>query len=270
MLFGKKKVTILGAGPTGLLAAHAAEKRGWEVQVFSAPDLDGTPKKSELHGCQYLHQAIPELTDGQEGTYVKYLLDGDADQYRKKVYGWSWDGTVSPDEYGPERSHYAWDLRRAYNALWAYWEPRIEAVQVTPGLAVSMADNRKGVKLTSIPAPALCLEPGLHKFTSQTIYAMGTREDDAPQYDLPYLAPKNTVQCNGYDAPRWYRAATVFGQSTLEWPGGARPPISGVATVQKPLSTDCTCHPDMVRLGRYGQWTKGVLVHEAYDLVMAL
>jgi hypothetical protein len=270
-MFGKKrKVTILGAGPSGLLAAHAAETRGWAVEVFTAPDAEGKPRKSELHGCQYLHKHIPDLGIGTAGKAVQYLLEGSKDQYRKKVYGWGWDGNVSPDEYGPEKGHFAWDLRETYDRLWERWEPRLFATDVTPAIADYMSVNRPGLMVSTIPAPALCLEPGQHKFVSQSVYAMGTRTDSAPYWTLPYTAPPMTVQCNGEDAPRWYRAATVFGQSTLEWPGGAKPPISGVVTVHKPLSTDCTCHPDVMRLGRFGQWKKGVLVHEAYETVMGL
>jgi hypothetical protein len=38
--------------------------------------------------------------------------------------------------------------------------------------------------------------------------------------------------------------------------------------VRKPLETDCTCWPKVVRAGRFGQWRKGVLTHHAYEMAM--
>lgn len=271
-----KEVAVLGAGPAGLLAAHAAERKGWSVHIFTAPDEFGEPKKSELHGCQYLHSSIPRLTYTIDGMPVRYLLDGSAEGYRRKVYGDNWAGQVSPDEFGPEKDHYAWDLRRAYDELWDRWRPHMLSRTFTPAIAAMTYSWHR--VLCTVPAPALCLQPEDHKFVTQDIWAMGTpsipegSSRSEPYWTLPYTAPDNTVQCNGEDAPRWYRAATVFGASTIEWPAGPKPPISGVVAVKKPLSTDCECHVGKrwVRLGRYGKWQKGVLVHTAFEEVLDL
>jgi hypothetical protein len=258
---------VLGAGPAGLLAAHAAEREGRDVRIYTRPDLDGNPQKSELHGCQYLHAYIPDAGIPRAGRTVKYLLHGSAADYRRKVYGDHWTGDVSPDEFGPEAYHQAWDLRMLYDHLWAKWYDRMLALEVTPNMVQrSSAMAGKGqIVFSTVPAKALCLRPDEHKFVTQPIWAMGSRYG----YDarMPYQAPDMTVECNGEDGPRWYRAATVFGHSTLEWPAGAKPPVSGVVPVQKPLSTDCSCHlsPRWHRLGRFGKWQKGYLVHHAYQ-----
>lgn len=268
-MFGKKRAVILGAGPSGLLAAHAAEQRGWEVEVYTAPGPDNEPKKSELHGCQYLHMHVPGTKSFETpGAPVSYQLAGTFDQYRRKVYGAGWSGSVSPDEYGPERPHLAWDLRETYDQLWERWLPRIAALEINPRMAASISNVRNQTVFCTIPATALCLKTDEHKFTTQSVWAMGTRTEQNG-WALPFVAPDMTVLCNGEDAPRWYRAATVFGHSTLEWPAGARPPISGVVAVNKPLSTDCDCHSRFRRLGRFGKWQKGVLVHTAYEEVRA-
>lgn len=273
-MLGKKKVTILGAGPSGLLAAHACEERGWEVQIYSAPGSDYLAKKSELHGCQYLHGYIPGTVLGTAGKAVRYLLEGSSEDYRRKVYGDNWSGEVSPDEYGPEKTHFAWDLRAVYDEMWERWQSRISPINVTPKMASEAARVRHQIVLSTVPAPALCLKPEEHKFVSQTVWAMGSVTDPTKaQWRLPYYAPDMTVQCNGNDGPRWYRAATVFGASTIEWPQGPKPPINGVKAVSKPLSTNCDCHVKpgrWHRLGRYGKWQKGVLVHEAYGEVFTL
>lgn len=272
MRFGRKKlVTVLGAGPAGLLAAFAAQEMGHDVRVLTAP-VPGEPlhpQKSALHGCQYLHAYIPGLGLGAEGHPVRYELVGTVDEYRRKVYGQHWNGSVSPDEYGPERDHLAWDLRKAYDRLWEVFAPSLTALVVTPEIARQFARSAETV-LCTIPAPEVCLRPEEHKFLTQDVWAIGTRSDvcGLDKASMPYRAPDMTVTCNGNDAPRWYRAATVFGQSTLEWPAGTKPPILGVVSVQKPLNTDCDCHTTSGRwhrLGRYGQWRKGVLAHQAYE-----
>ncbi len=270
MRFGRRKlVTVLGAGPAGLLAAHAAFEMGHDVRIFTAPEPNNpmAPRKSELHGCQYLHAYIPRLGLPVNGQSVSYLLEGSADDYRRKVYKEEWGGPVSPDEYGPERNHMAWDLRVAYDKLWEDFQFLITPLELTPNMAKQMSTIKDTV-ISTVPAPALCLDMDNHKFVTQDIWAMGSvREDFATSRSLPYYAPDFTVLCNGNKSPRWYRAATVFGQSTLEWPAGPRPPIEGIASVSKPLRTDCTCHMGSgrwYRLGRYGQWQKGVLSHHVY------
>jgi hypothetical protein len=277
-VFFKKRVVVLGAGPAGLLAAHAAHEQGHEVNVFSSPDEGtGQAKKSELFGCQYLHAWIPGVDLPREGVRVRYQLTGSSAAYRAKVYGDNWNGEVSPDEYGPEQDHMAWDLRAAYEVLWERWASRITPIEISPRMAEHIARTKGQLVISTVPAPALCLDMEAHKFVSQSVWAMGSTVSTATiahlMDPLPYRAPDFTVQCNGEDAPRWYRAATVYGYSTLEWPAGAKPPISGVASVSKPLSTNCTCHSGTgrwVRLGRFGQWRKGVLVHTAYSQARAI
>lgn len=268
-----RRVTVLGAGPAGLLAAYAAHRRHYEVVVFSAPDVtsDGNVARSQLYGCQYLHAKLDGLYDGEgKGTMIEYQVHGSSDQYRRKVYGPSWDGGVSLDEYGPEHPHLAWNLRTAYDRLWrwAKSEDILVSCRLMAGNVAPIFNDRNNFVISSIPAPALCLKPGEHKFITQDIWAMGSTDT---HQDMPFRAPHNTVVCNGEDAPRWYRAANVFGYSTLEWPGGPKPPIAGVAAVKKPLSTDCDCWTQSkrwMRVGRYGKWQKGVLVHTAHQEVM--
>jgi len=270
-MFGIKphRLYVFGAGPAGLLAALAGREAGMDVAVFSTPDLStGEPVKSQLYGCQYLHSPIPGYAEGP-GDVVEYRLDGSTADYRRKVYGTEWNGAVSPDEYGPEVAHLAWDLRAAYDKLWRDFLPDIVPTQLSAGNVEVFYNDRKGMVFSTIPAPTLCRKPDDHKFTSQQIWAMGS----TPYRGLPFEPAPFTVQCNGNDAPHWYRAANVFGHSTLEWPVGKKPPITGVVAVSKPLGTDCDCRTGSRRwhkFGRYGAWRKGVLVHHVYEQAKAV
>lgn len=267
-MFGRKKrpVYVLGAGPAGLLAAHAASRSGYQdITIYSKPDISGKVSKSDLFGCQYLHRRIPDVALSIEGQPVRYSLDGPADGYRRKVYGDNYTGSTSVDEYGPAEDHYAWDLREAYDRLWELYRGIMRPMVFGPA-TVKVAANDGAYVLSTIPRPALCRDMENHKFASQQVWAMGTTGlYNAQLRALPFTAPNMSVVCNGWRDTAWYRAATVFGYSTLEWPGGTKPPISGVAAVSKPLSTDCTCWQGVKHLGRYGTWTKGVLVHTAYE-----
>jgi threonine dehydrogenase-like Zn-dependent dehydrogenase len=266
-----QRVYVLGAGPAGLLAAHAATSKGYEVTVFSKPDASGNVAKSELFGCQYLHSFISGLGMQKKGEVVRYLLDGPAEGYRQKVYGAAFHGSTSVDEYGPEEDHQAWDIRETYDTLWEAYGKTAMPVEMTPALAGPLYTDAYAFVVSALPAPVLCRDMENHKFSSQRVWAMGTTGiNNAQLRAMPYTAPNMTVQCNGWRDKAWYRAATVFGYSTLEWPEGRKPPIAGVAAVSKPLSTDCTCWQGKrsMRVGRFGTWTKGVLVHTAYSDTM--
>lgn len=262
------RVMVLGAGPAGLLAADAALLLGCEVTVVSAPEEGNPlePAKSALHGCQYLHDHIPNVTNRWDKRRVRYTLEGSSESYRRKVYGDNWNGQVSPDEYGDEADHYAWNLRAAYDRMWERWSLDIIPRVLTPrSLPALLEEHSPHLVLATIPAPAVCVDMEHHQFVTQSIWALGQR--DEPDSDLPISCPDDTVVCNGHEGTGWYRKARVFGHTTIEWPDGRKPPIEGVVRVNKPLRTDCQCwmtEGHYYRLGRYGQWKKGVLLHEVW------
>jgi hypothetical protein len=236
------------------MAVHAAAQAGHSVLVASKA------RKSELFGCQYLHAPIPGATTG-EPVDVAYTLQGSASDYRDKVYGGTYRGEVSPEALGAE--HKAWDIRQTYDTLWDMYGSYVQDVDfsVQGSVASALEELAPDVVFGAIPAPLLC-RSGDHAFHSEEIYALG----DAPARGqfVEYPVPENTILCDGTGDHGWYRASRVFGHSTMEWPGKKKPPVSGVSTVTKPLATNCDCHPTVIRVGRYGKWTKGILSHEAY------
>lgn len=254
------RVAILGAGPAGLLAAHAAKLNGFEPYIITAP---GGPSK--LYGAQYLHERIPGIPHDPP-VQVQVELRGTADDYREKVYGADYRGPVSPQVLSG--GHYGYDIRQAYDWLWREYQARIDLFQFSPKSFVGLAANQDryyAYFFSSIPMVQLCYQAE-HDFQTQQIYAIG----DAPELGIecPVRTEDNMIR---YDATRetsWYRASRIFGHSTAEWPATRKkPPISGLAVVSKPLSTTCTCGPNVIRIGRYGQWKKGVLAHTAFEQV---
>lgn len=248
------KVLILGCGPAGLFAAHAAECAGAEVSIV------GRKRKSEMFGAQYLHAAIPEVSE-DEPFNVRYELQGTNEGYRTKVYGAGARHDVSPETLEPD--HLGWDIRAAYNELWGHYQDRVlDHTFENPG-EVALLTQKEGVGhvISTIPAPLLC-SVNEHGFQAEQVWAIG----DAPERGVfsPIRSDLNTVVCSGDPDDSWYRKANILGYNTVEWPRTKRPPIEGVSEVLKPTGTNCNCLPYIHRVGRYGKWIKGVLSHEAF------
>lgn len=258
MMIDNRPVAVLGCGPAGLMAAHAARIAGASVIILSRK------VKSPLYGAQYLHAPIPQVTDRNDHVTVDYILKGSIQDYRRKVYGKTWDGTVSPDEL--ESTHEAWDIRETYDRLWQMYSENIMNAEVD-GAGLNQAVMSKQYKLiiNTIPLNHLCFRG--HTFRFQSVIAAG----DAPGLGIDvgtlYHCEPDTVICNGDETPSWYRLSRIFGHTTIEWPEGTTVPIPTASTVIKPLDHNCDCFPEVMNVGRYGSWRKGVLSHTAFQQV---
>lgn len=251
------RIAILGCGPTGLFAAHAFASMGYGgISILSRK------RRSEMFGAQYLHDPIPGLSE-EEGISVRYSLQGRLEDYAAKVYGGKVNPSItSPGVLGEE--HTAWDIRKAYYHAWEVYQDRITDVRIHPSMLPEIIDGFDLV-VSTIPARDICKDLlGHHKFEVQKVWAIG----DAPERGVfcPITVPSFSIVCNGNPSPRWYRASNVFGYRTAEWPEGPKPPVDNVASVEKPISTNCDCWlgKNFMRAGRYGTWTKGVLSHQVY------
>jgi hypothetical protein len=228
-------------------------------------------ERSTLYGAQFLGSDVPKLILRSQELQVS--LQGTESEYRTKVYGPTYDGPVSPGAYVGKQTVY--DIRQAYRDLWNHHERSINEMEFNAnnfaGMIQSMKDVGFSFVFSSIPANSVCGNDK-HEFKSTKIYAIG----DAPDAGIncPVRVPDRSVVYCGNGNASWYRAASVFGHCTTEWPslnslGAPRrpPPVFGAVPVFKPLSTNCNCHSDVVRIGRYGEWKKGVLAHHAFDKV---
>lgn len=257
-----KSVAILGCGPSGLMVAHAAAMNGWNFRIYSKK------RKSRLFGAQYLHQPIPGMTEGPAAV-VQYHLEGTPEEYRRKVYGDAWDGSVSPEDL--TETHYAWDIRSTYDRMYAAYEDEIIDVEIDPKFALHTSltgFNAVGHDLVISTVPRkLWAGPG-DQFLSQKVWAIG----DAPELgqETPFRPADNTVLCDGTKDVGWYRASNIFGYCTIEWPERTRPPLDGVSLVEKPLTHNSTAASDFIHLGRYGAWEKGVLTTDVFDQAMKI
>ncbi len=253
------KIAILGCGPAGLFAAHAAVESGHDIRILSQP------RKSFMRGAQYLHKPIPGLSGDPFRIY--YGLTGGIEGYRAKVYGADSSVEVSPETLVGAAD--AWDIREAYDKAWELYS----------GVILPWNANRDWVPETfdmvfsTIPAKLLCTtKDDSCEFRSEMIYSTAKAEEFIGDED-------NTVMCSGSPDHSWYRTSRIHGWETSEYPHEPRAFRAILETgddwevweVEKPISTTCSCYPHVVRSGRYGKWTKGVLSHESYyDMKEAL
>lgn len=247
------KILILGCGPAGLIAAHSAAMHGVEdIRILSKP------RKSYMNGAQYLHAPIPGIS--KESFRISYQLSGDVEGYRDKVYG---DPSVQVSPESLVGIHEAWDIREAYDELWKTYGDYVMPWEASSqSLNAELHNLKPDITISTVPAPLLCSEG--HGFTSTSIWSTDRC--------LPALRD-NTVLCNGSKDYAWYRASKIQGFENTEWPENRRPPFPShrLWQVQKPLSTRCECFPEVIRMGRYGAWRKGVLSHEAWgDTLVAI
>lgn len=250
------RVFVLGCGPSGLAAACAAASSGYETIIISSTD-----KPSKLYGCQYLHAPVPGYEDASR-VRVSYRLAGTAEQYRRKVYGAAWQGKVSPEDFVGD--HDAWDIRETYERMWIdLIDAQVAALgvrRILGGVIPFVRSLKPDLIISTIPAQALCSDI-THEFRSYKIWANGSTAAEE--------AAENEVICDGTPETSWYRMSNVFGYRTTEWAHLPNMKAVKAVPVIKPLWTNCDCHPEIMRAGRYGAWEKRRLVHEVYPSVKA-
>jgi hypothetical protein len=238
-----RSVAILGCGPSGLLAAHAVAQMGHRPYIYSIK------KKSVMPGAMYLHERIDGINDymSPDGHVVVRQI-GTREGYAAKVYG-DPDAPVSWDTFG-HGSYPAWSMAEMYDKLWDMYSPFIFANEVTPYI-LERIRQKHVLTISSIPAKALC--KGDHEFAGAKVWI----SDQAWRELSP---DENVILYNGDPTDHWYRTSMIFGHGATE----STEPMPGAFEGIKPTETDCDCQPAVKRVGRFGQWKKGVLVHHAY------
>lgn len=259
-----KKVAILGTGPAGLMAAHAAGVAGALVHIFSMGGEEGATK-SRIGGAQFLHQPLPIINDPEKpDAVITYLVAGTVEGYRSKVYG---DGDVpfvSMERLPAKHETAAWSLVSTYDKLWDLYGVSANVAEINPEWLIELIEsNSFDLIVSTIPRTSICLAHyGLiaetHTFTSQRIRIAN---------EAPWPMPDNTMVYDGTKNVSWYRCSRIFGIPSVEWgeSAPAKLPYEDVVTVRKPIRTDCVCFSDKVLFaGRFGEWRKGVLTHDAF------
>lgn len=246
--FEDADVIVLGCGPAGLLAAHAAQSVGMNVAIVSKK------VRSSLQGAQFLHQFIPGLTPPQPDAVIDVRKMGTKEGYATKVYG-DPSAPVSWDNYdGPTP---AWNLLYAYDQLWETWKDRIYDHNVDEDMMEWVSDYNHVI--SSVPLPVLAKAYGDADATFEF-------QDVHISTGLKVMLAPQVVVYNGQPEDEWYRASRLFGWGSMEYPKEGQ----NTKLIRKPLRSTGTeeIYPWVLRVGRYGRWEKPVLAHHAYTAVM--
>jgi hypothetical protein len=241
------KVAVLGCGPAGLLAAHACARAGVDFDVISLK------RQSPIGGAQFLHVPIPGITGDSGDGRVNFYKHGVKEVYASKVYG-DPEAPTSWDSY-EEGDHEVWNMQAAYQQLWETYQGNIREAKVDHGFISSNLVWEYDKIFSTIPKTYLCFMN--HDFRSQPVWI-----DMDPAEEIQDSA----IIYSGLRSDEWYRASNIFGYSSLEYPDLT---VKGEAVrrISKPLSNNCTCWdstPMLHMFGRYGEWTKAPLIHDAY------
>jgi hypothetical protein len=240
------RIAVLGCGPAGLLAAYALERTHQNFMIFSRLD------KSLIAGAQYLHIPVDGVTTEEPDFRVKFEKWGTAEEYTRKVYG---------DEQHPsswvrwdEGVRLAWDLKKAYQALWDRYAEKINHVHNIGVPTVDRILEKFDLVINTLPKMAICKNEK-HQFTTRVV--------EIEKVD-PVLVPINTIIYNGLPAYFWHRASNIEGEAFREYVSGADTRVNGKQFV-KPQANNCDCwRTNVIPAGRNGKWQRDVLSHEAY------
>lgn len=241
------RVAVLGCGPAGLLAAHATALEGHEPLIFSRP------VPSKIHGAQYIHEPIPEVTGPP--SVISYAKLGDSGGYAEKVYG----SPLAPSSWAsfPQGEYPAWAMGAVYDALWERYESLIRPAEIdAAGVRAICELPDVDLVFCSVPLKYLCEKPEVHRFTHASVAF-------EPKC---YVSMTNVVVYSGRKSEAWYRTSSLFSHDWTEYGESSSAVPEGWMTGIKPIETDCDCldHPKLVKVGRFGKWEKKVLVTDAF------
>jgi hypothetical protein len=246
---------VIGCGPAGLAAAHAAAGLEYPVRVIAPKQK--TPQRGPL----LLQRPIPGINKSHPDGYIRQIvIGGGILDYRYKLYG---DINIGINGDILEPGYHAWRFPETYDLLWDKYSDLIEDRRVAPWTVSEYAnDDPEVLMINTAPANEMCVRRSVHVFrdcpvivTEPAIYSS---------------QPDDTIIFSGDPEVPWSRSSRIFGTEVTEWPMQAAPDVrerfkpNKVRVVRKPISTNCNCHPGVLRTGRFGTWRNQTWVDTAY------
>lgn len=249
------KVAIIGTGPAGMLAAWGVQQEVIAKITLIKPP--GVPLKSEIYGAQYVHGIIQDLPADIEPFWVRYRFFGTEQGYRQHIYGETMPtNSTSWRKFHPKEL--AWSIRQVYDHIAEELVSTctIEEAVVREDYCEVLVDNYDYVFNT---AP-------LNRVANSGVFET---EKVLIAPINPYIVPSNEIWYFG-DGRLAYRASNIQGVPSTEYPLHVGDDLTKkiqrqVKEIKKPLRCKDVAMEGVYRLGRYGKWQKGVLVHHVYE-----
>lgn len=249
------QVAILGCGPAGLLAAKAVKNAGHTPIIFSRK------AKSRISGAQYLARPIHNLTEHTVGFQVRFVKMGSGDVYTQRLYeGQDVPVRSSWHNFEDGKLEDAWSMQECYELLWGEFVDSIVDMPFTHTLADALVTGADMV-VSSIPRWVLDgrARPDPEAYPHRKIWVVS---GEGVVDDLS----DNTIYYNGMrDGGTMYRMSNIRGNKSAEF----TQPIEGGVEIMKPIVFQGEDrYPTIVKVGRYGAWSKMQLAHHAYSAVL--
>ena len=257
-----KRVRVIGCGPAGLAAAHAAAGLGFDDIEIYAPGV-----KTEQRGPLLLQRPIPGITNDHPDGYIRQIvLGGSILDYRDKLYG---DINIGINGDVLTKGYHAWKVGPAYDKLWDLYAGAIvpRTLRTAELAQRSHATREHTLWVNTAPRKAFCENPNGHRFRNTHVF-ISDRATFAEQ-------PEDTIIFNADAEVPWARSSRIFGNEVTEWTQdgvartgkllGVHAPV--LRQIVKPISTDCTCLPAVLKTGRFGAWRNETWIDTAYYAV---
>lgn len=251
------KIAIVGFGPTAIFAARAAYDLGCKVEIFTDKARPMPP------GATWLHWVPEDIAQEFASTPIYVVGKGTSAEYTKRQWGFE-----CPSSF-PTKAvwEHGYDPQKVLDSLLP-----VECNVNLMGYAMSDADVQDLAKSYDLVFQTFPTkeskeqQPALMSFVAAA--KLGT--DDPSQ---------NWVVYNGTKEGLVVREASIFGNHFLEFPKNI-----SMEEIKKshPLSSDYKMvelrdlhphtkpwdfkHPKIKLLGRWAQWDRKVLSHDAYSL----
>lgn len=252
-----KKVVILGCGPAGMLAAHAATRAGHEPIIVSK-----VKQQSVISGAQFIHERIPGVLTNPSWCSITKL--GSQRVYARKIYG-TGNAECSWDRY-PKTPIKIWPMNKVYDQLWSRYSQFIQVLEINNSTIRNLLEDAQ-LMVSTIPLPAIVKNKADYHFKSKQAWV-------AMQDHVADRHGDNFIVWNGNNETAYYRSSRLFGHAS--WEFGFRPfvenpsPGHTVHKIIKPLGYQGDVHvqerfgANLILAGRFGTWSKKTLAHEAF------
>lgn len=262
-----KRVTVLGAGPSGLMAAWAALEHGADVAIWDrdgAAALDRVRSGQVSAGVLLLHDHcnIPGVASNRRMVHYTVLgQDVQSDEqlaadYQMKVYGHVLDHPPSFIKYHGLREE--WDGVGAVATLSHIVEPLIRRHPIdrlADQFGFVQSKRSSDLIISTIP-----LSVYLPDLPSVPVWVDNRAAPEHESY--VWYVPHPHLP--------WYRVSAAFGRFTAEYAGEYG---HDHRMVQKPLPPPRSAaqwmedHPGVLFTGRMGAWDQHLELHTTYGQV---
>jgi hypothetical protein len=257
------KIAVLGAGPSGMMAAHASSQYGHYVDI-----LDWNPSQSRRNsGVYFLHDdcdlALDSHSFHQRVLGIGGMTYNDIGQaYGEKVYG-KRVGKVSVLSAIVEKEVRGYSAGQAINRLWDLYGNQIQNREIRRGMYD--VEDLLGVYdkvISTIPAYVLFPEKEFDSVATWIKVGIAPPSEHFIFYNLNPHCP-------------WYRCSGMFGVFVQEYGFDFSPPENWDDTqyqyrvVQKVIGEGIVSpFKNLLLTGRYGAWNKRILTHNVYEEVL--